>query len=749
MAFLYVTPLFLGAVFGIWLVILIAQNRPVPGARTLAFMIWGAVIWSVGYALEILAPTLEAKLLWAKLQYFGIVVLPVAWYIFAVQYLAQPGRSLHSLKYRVLLLVIPMITLALVWTNELHRLVWSHTRLQTVGPLLLLEVEHGLWFLVFTLFNYCLFILGTARLVFSLHRSTRRARWQIVLVLIASLLPFLGNVIYLTHFNLVQYLDWTPFSFIVSVALIAFSLFRLQFANILPIAQKTVFAGLSESLLILDNQNELLYLNRAAEDLIGQPAESIYERPLDELLPEVADWVNRAGRVEECQVEVVRGEAPAQRFYDLNISTLYGWFKRPVGRLLVLHEITELIQEQERLETARSHLEEVVAERTETLRQTVEQLQRELIERSLVEQRFEEVVESSPDAILLVDQFGFIRLANAQAERLFGYQREELVDKHIEILMPEPRRRMHRDHLMRYVNQPHVRQLSDTLDLTVIRKDGSQFPAEIGLGPLNKDGAVWVACNVRNISQRKSAEAERNRLLQELQRSHEQLQALTYRLQEVREAERRQIASELHDQVGQNLTGLSLNLTIVENSLIGEANLAVRGRLQDSLRLVEETTRKVRDVMADLHPPVLDEYGLVSALSWYSAQYSRRTGLDIQVTGEPIEPRLPLDVEMALFRLAQEALNNVAKHAQASLVEITVESTDHSICLTVRDDGSGFDTQALDHPSAQPHWGFLSMEQRAASIGGHLTIQSAPGKGTSITVQVKKGEVHDQSISGR
>ena len=88
---------------------------------------------------------------------------------------------------------------------------------------------------------------------------------------------------------------------------------------------------------------------------------------------------------------------------------------------------------------------------------------------------------------------------------------------------------------------------------------------------------------------------------------------------------------------------------------------------------------------------MLDEYGLVSALSWYSAQYSRRTGLDIQVNGEPIEPRLPLDVEMALFRLAQEALNNVAKHAQASLVEITVESTDHTIRLTVRDDGNGFD----------------------------------------------------------
>ncbi len=163
----------------------------------------------------------------------------------------------------------------------------------------------------------------------------------------------------------------------------------------------------------------------------------------------------------------------------------------------------------------------------------------------------------------------------------------------------------------------------------------------------------------------------------------------------------------------------------------------------NSLKLVEETTRQVRDVMADLHPPALDEYGLVSALRWYSSNFSQRTGIVMQVIGEELAPRLPANVELVLFRILQEALNNVAKHAQATQVEVMVESNPETACFTVKDNGQGFDLQTLDTTAEQPHWGMLNMEQRAASIEGQLTIQSSPGQGTQVSVTIRRSPHED------
>ena len=226
--------------------------------------------------------------------------------------------------------------------------------------------------------------------------------------------------------------------------------------------------------------------------------------------------------------------------------------------------------------------------------------------------------------------------------------------------------------------------------------------------------------------------------MQEIKQSREQLRSLAFRLQEVQEFERRQIAAELHDRVGQNLTGLNLNLQIIENQLNPGTNGPVRSRLVDSLKLVEKTTRQVRNVMADLHPPALDEYGLISALQWYCEDYSQRTGIAARVIGDEFEPRLPANIEMVLFRLVQEALNNVAKHARASQVVIVAESTPDTACLKVEDDGRGFDLKTFHIPNGEPHCGLIHMQQRAASIGAQLNIASAPGQGTQISIQITR-----------
>ena len=146
------------------------------------------------------------------------------------------------------------------------------------------------------------------------------------------------------------------------------------------------------------------------------------------------------------------------------------------------------------------------------------------------------------------------------------------------------------------------------------------------------------------------------------------MRALTARLAEVQERERQQLARELHDRIGQNLTSLSLNLNIIEQLLPESTPPAVSDRLRDSLEVIGEASRRVRDVMAELRPPVLDDYGLLAALRWYGELFALRSGLDVRVDGRDPEPRPGLPLETALFRIAQEALNNVVKHARAHRV---------------------------------------------------------------------------------
>lgn len=699
-------------------------------------MLLGACLWSFGYALEFLVPGLENKLFWAKFQYFGIVTIPLTWFIFAIHQMGSPGWFARWFKYRIFLTIVPLLTLLLVWTNEMHSLVWRIVHLHAIGPVQMLGIDHGPWFWVYLVYAYILMILGSIRLVGGLLGSVRLHRWQITIALLAVLIPWIGNLVYITELNPVEHLDWTPFSFTIAGLLFTISLFRFQLVNILPIAQRTVFAGLADCLLVLDMQDRIVDLNPAARKMIENPGEEPIGKPLAQVVPEFTRWITQAGFDEEFRVEFARGEGLDQHFYELRIAHLTGPYPRPIGRLVVCHEITSHKQEQARLER-------VVSERTEQLRQTVEQLQIELAQRTLAEKRFEEVIESAPDALLLVDQVGTIMLVNAQAERLFGYTRAELLGQNVESLFPVHYRDEYRAYLAQFVANPSVRQIGFGLNPPALRKDGSKFPFEISLGPLKTEDSFWIACNVRDTSERMKAEQAQAQLLEEIKQSHEQLRALTFRLQEVQEIERRQIASELHDRIGQNLTGLNLNLQIIENQLSLDPGEAVGNRLDDSLKLVEETTRHVRNVMVDLHPPVLDEYGLVSALHWYSTNFSQRTGIATQVIGSEFEPRMSRDAELVLFRIVQESLNNAAKHAHASHVEIVVESSDGVPYLKIQDDGLGFDPQNIDAPTDQPHWGLITMEQRAASIGARLAIDSAPGRGTQVSVVVRRSQDED------
>jgi signal transduction histidine kinase len=228
---------------------------------------------------------------------------------------------------------------------------------------------------------------------------------------------------------------------------------------------------------------------------------------------------------------------------------------------------------------------------------------------------------------------------------------------------------------------------------------------------------------------------ENARLFRSVQEQHTQLRQLWRRLSEVEESERRRLSRELHDRVGQNLTALSLNLSILDTLARSRPEDPLGERLADSQALVQETVECIRSVMAELRPPVLDDYGLSAALRWLGEHAGSRLGIPVDVRAGDLPTRIPRAVETVLFRIAQEALTNVAKHARAGRIGITLESRHGRILLAVVDDGCGFDLCEAARVSA-PHWGLLSMRERVEALGGSFRIESAPGRGTRVVVEL-------------
>ncbi len=738
-----VLPIIINIGLAVFLVFTVSRHGITPSGRALIAVVIGASFWAFGYSMEFLVPGLEAKIFWGKFQYLGITTVPLAWFSFGSLSLGAHGWVKRSLKQRLALIVLPAITMGLVWTNEMHGLIWRDARLQAIGSFQILAVDHGPGFWLYLAYAYFLILIGSVRLASGLVAFFQVSQWRTILRLIAILIPWFGNFVYVTGLNPVPNLDWSPLSFTFAGLLLSISLFRFSLVDILPIAQKTVFAVIPDCLFVLDARDHLVSMNAAAQKTLGNIEIAWHGKPLAEVNPELSHWVSLASLGEVFQAEIVRESEPGQRSYDLRIMPLTGSDKQPIGRLVVCHDITQHKQEQAQLEQARAQLEEAVAERTAELRWAVEQLRVELAQRTLAERRFEDVIESAPDAMLLIDPAGTVMLVNAQTERLFGYSREELLGENFEFLVPTTLRKRLHERINQFLVDSYIRQVSFGFVLFARRKNDSIFPVEISLGTLNTADGVWIACNARDITERKKAEEEQERLLEEIKQSREQLRALAVRLSEAQEYEQRQVAIELHDRVGQNLTGLNLNLQAIQNLIPVEGFAPIRNRLEDSISLVEETTRQVRSVMADLDPPLLAEYGLGAALRFSCEKFMERTGIETALFIEKIEPRLSRREEMALFRIVQEGMNNIAKHARATRVEIHIETSEREIILTVEDNGQGFTTHNLRRVDDQPHWGLLNVQERAASIGGEMQIHSAPGQGTCLKIVIQRGEEND------
>lgn len=335
------------------------------------------------------------------------------------------------------------------------------------------------------------------------------------------------------------------------------------------------------------------------------------------------------------------------------------------------------------------------------------------------EERYRELFDNARDAIYVHDLKGTYIRINKAAERLSGYTREEIVGHNFTEFVAADHIRLVRESFCAKL----AKKRETTYQVDVIAKDGRRVPVEVSSRAIYEKGVlVGVQGMARDITERKLAQ--------------DALQMFSRQLIEAQEDERRRIARELHDQIGQVLTAVKMNLHAVQQV----CNCSEpRSYVKDNIDAVDEALRLVRDLSVELRPPVLDDLGLATALRWYVDRYTKRTGLNAEVVIElPDEnERFSRDLETACFRIAQEALTNVVRHANASHVMVQLAKEENLLLLTVRDDGVGFDLEGRRNRAPRAvTLGLVGMQERAHVAGGTIDIDSIVSKGTEVRLSL-------------
>lgn len=324
------------------------------------------------------------------------------------------------------------------------------------------------------------------------------------------------------------------------------------------------------------------------------------------------------------------------------------------------------------------------------------------------------VFRAAPDGILLVGPDGRIRDLNPKAEKLFGWEGDEIVGEPVEVLVPEGTREAHARHRERYHEDPAPRPMGVGLELRGRRRDGTDFPVEISLSPVRRAGRTYVIATVRDVTQR-------NRL--------RDFGAGALRAME---EERRRIARELHDDVAQRVATVLLRLRLFERA---EDDAERDEILATARRDLAECSEAIRRLARGLRPPALEDAGLATAIRSHVRDRLEGEGLEAEVDVAEGGGGADLDLQLVVYRVVQEALSNVVRHAGAETVSVRVRRAGGRVVAEVEDDGRGFE---LDGPieSLEGGLGLIGMQERAHAVGGELEIDTAPGEGTLVRMEV-------------
>jgi PAS domain S-box-containing protein len=338
--------------------------------------------------------------------------------------------------------------------------------------------------------------------------------------------------------------------------------------------------------------------------------------------------------------------------------------------------------------------------------------------------RYQQTVNSVMDAIVAVDESMRIIMFNPSAETMFGLSAEQALGQPLEILIPLRLRGAHGGHMRGFsASGTASRAMAAQNEIFGLRSDGVEFPLESTISHSMIGGKMQLTAVLRDVSERRRAENE-------LRLLNSQLRELSASLESVREEERKRISRELHDDLGQQLTGLKLSLSWLGTRIKEGRDTAARN-IDEMRHQLDSVIGSVRRIAAEMRPRLLDDLDFSEALTWQTQEFVKHSGLQVELDLSAA-PLLHDDkVSTALFRIVQEALTNVVRHAQALRVRVAMQLEGDNLVLSIHDDGLGFDVA-----ERQNGIGLVSMRERCVAIGAGFAVESGPGQGTTIFVRV-------------
>lgn len=459
-------------------------------------------------------------------------------------------------------------------------------------------------------------------------------------------------------------------------------------------------AGLLESamdaIISVDETQRIVLYNRAAERIFGWPAEEVRGQPLEKLLPERfrnrhADHVRRFGATGVTSrrmsgSSIVYGlRSNGEEFpVDASISQV----ETPEGKLytVILRDVTERIQAEQ--------------------------------EQARLAARLSGLLDSAMDGIITVDDGQRIILYNRAAEKIFGWSALQVIGRPLDILMPKRFRAQHGEQMRRF-GQTGVtsRRMGGDRVIYGVRSTGEEFPMDASISQLETPEGKLYTVILRDVTERVRAQHE--------------LASFAAEASGVREQEKSRIARELHDELAQSLTALKMDTMWLRDRIQSEPDVAV-AKLDAMLAMLDSAVASTRRIAADLRPLVLDDLGLVPAIEWLVQNFIQRTGVRCELEiDEALELGEPYAT--AVFRIVQESLHNVAKHARASEVRVRVERKRDAMELAVQDDGVGFRTEDPRKPQSL---GLVGLRERAQLLRGEVSISSEAGAGTRVQARI-------------